>query len=175
MISFVTLLFAAGTTDIYNQSATYKYDIGYVKYNGTVTFTDSAANYHTKPIKIGNANLVDGMITTNITTGYTAASDIQVKFHFSNDLTNWFTQTLDAGMDLDAVQNKADTLGVYNGTDGLYFHGFNWMIIEFDGQTANPTSSVITWAVRLKPNITTTHNGAAVSSGAVASRANSVP
>lgn len=179
IFSFVTLClvaglfsiaYSAGTTDIYGQSVSYSNYFGGVQYTGTVTFADSAANYHTKPFFIGNANYYDGRITTDFTTGYAAASDVIVKYKFSNDRINW-VETADSDMDLDANEEQADTLGMDDGVNDLNFHNSIWMIIEFDGQTANVTNSVITWTVNLGLPEIVHNNGQPLPLGRVANKA----
>lgn len=164
-----------GTTSYYD------YGVGYVNYSGSVTFTvaDSNGSFHSKPILIGNANDADGYITTQITTanGYTAASACTVLYHFSNDLETWVTRAAvaDADMDLDAVTLRADTLGQFEGANDLYFHSYTWMILEFDGENANPGGSTLTWDIQLKPDIVAVNNGQAISLGAVATRFKTAP
>jgi len=163
--------------DHYNGTTTlYDYDVGHLTYRGTVTFTtaDSAGSFHTKPMFIGNANDADGFLITDVSTGYAAASDIIVKLKYSNDLTTWFEVT-DGEQDLDAVEERADTLGQEDGNNDLYFHSFNWLVLEFDGQTANVAASVLTWTVQLKPDVAVLTNGQPYKVGAVATRSNTNP
>ena len=148
VVSIVGVLYAAGTTNYHRETANFNNYLKGVSFTGTVTFADSAANYHTKPMFIGNCNYLDGRITTDFTTGYAAASDVIVKYKFSNDLINW-VETADGDMDLDANEEQADTLGIADGSNDLNFHNSTWMIIEFDGQTANVVNSIITWTVNL--------------------------
>lgn len=147
--------------DVYNwpvrtdTSKTYdNFDVGYgyIRYGGVVRWTDvgdSSYNIHTKPILIGNGNTNDGFITTNVVLNYGAASDFIVRYHFSNDLETWVTVS-DTDVDQDADQVDADTLGIVQGVNDLYFHSYKWMIVEFDGQTANIESQVVKWGVTLK-------------------------
>lgn len=94
-----------------------------------VTFpatTDSTDSQHTYPIFIGNINDNDGYVKVIAN----AASDYNVIFHFSNDLTTWQAITASS---IDAISNTAeyDTLG----SATLYgFHKYSWMVIEGDGQ-----------------------------------------
>lgn len=164
ILILLSLAMVSNAQDIYNfpvqtdTSFSYdNYDVGYtyVRYGGVFSWQDvgdSTYNIHTKPFLIGNANINDGFITTNVVKNYGAASDFIVRYHFSNDLETW-TVISDGDLDQDADQVDVDTLGVVSGVNDAYFHGSKWMVLEFDGQTANIENQVVTWGVTLKlPN-----------------------
>ena len=183
LISIFMLIFLTSADHFMTPTARYS-DIGFINYSGTVTgwLGDSVGAYHTKPFKIGNCNAVDAYIQTSITTGYDSDTDIDVTYHYSNNLTEWvqYSATADADMQLNANQYQVDTVGIHDGTNDNYFHSFTWMIIEFTGQDVNgnddAVDQVLKWNIQFIPDIVAvSSNGAALQMAAVASRANSNP
>jgi len=159
--------------DIYNQPVRFdttksydNWDVGflYLNYGGSFNwsdFGDSSLNIHTKPMLIGNANALDGFISVAVVSGYAAGTDFQVIPHYSNDLLTWTAQAAaDGDLDLDhAGQYITDTLGTYNGANDVKFHGYKWMSLEFDGQTANVESQIVQWTVGLRVQYPVQVNG----------------
>jgi hypothetical protein len=142
MLLVVTMLSAG---DVYDKAVSINsWDGGAVITFVSTAGTDSTGSQHSLPIYIGDCNDADAYITSKVAT----ASDVNVFYHVSNDLTNWITVTLG---DLDATSStaKRDTLGGED-SNADYFHIFPYLIIEHDFQAAATSDDIITTKIWLK-------------------------
>ncbi len=147
MVLLVSTLFAANT-DNYNRGtvvdlrsvatlSSYANAVAYYETADqvqiTVKFTitnDSSDQQHSKPFYIGDCNAVDGYVS-GITS---AASDVNVIYHFSYDNCNTWTTVTPATFD--ALSNSAvvDTVGIQATVNSITgFHTGTWMVVEIEG------------------------------------------
>lgn len=169
ILIFILASFAANT-DRYNLGSYRTIEGGgFVLYIVTIASTeltnfDSTDSYTTKALYIGEANYEDGYIQAISS----AAADVNVILHTSNDLNNWTAHTAQDGLDAVSTTLKSDTLGIISGTDDFAFHNNNWMVLELDGQTgADNEAASYTIIVRLKKQYQSFHNGQALNIGQV--------
>lgn len=99
----------------------------------TVKFTvtdDSSDQQHSKPFFIGDCNAVDGYVS-GVTS---AASDINVFYHFSYDNCNTWTTVTPTNFDALSSSAVVDTVGVEAGVNDITgFHTGTWMVVEVEG------------------------------------------
>ncbi len=126
---------------------------GFLEDDGGVTYTfkntlasDSTDTRHSRPFFIGGLNGVDAYCI-GITS---AASDINIIYHFSYD--NRRTWTIVTPATFDALSSTAvgDTIGMEAGVDDAAgFHSGIWLVVEMaSGSNATNLGEVITWTAR---------------------------
>ena len=150
----------AANTDNYNRGtvvdlnrvntlSAYANAVGYYEKGDQVQYTvkftvtdDSSDQQHSKPFFIGDCNAVDGYVS-GITS---AASNINVYYHFSYDNCNTWTTVTPANFDALSSTAVVDTVGVEAGTNDLTgFHTGTWLVVEVEGggTEANEDETVI--------------------------------
>jgi hypothetical protein len=142
LILWLGLLYSADThvevPTIVNQ-----YGDAYVSLSVTMG-SDSTGSRHSDAIFIGNVNANDAYVqaVTN------AAADINIIFHYSNDLANWQAITATG---LDALSNTAkyDTLGI---GDQAPYHKYRWLVVEADGQTGTNQTDIAYIRIDFEPD-----------------------
>jgi len=108
-----------------------------------VTWADSSDQYHSRPFYIGDVNVSDAYCRAIVS----AASDVNIFYHFSYDNCNTWVTITPANFDTLSNTSVADTIGIEVGVnDQIGFHSSVWMIVEFaDGGTALNDDEVCTW------------------------------
>ena len=129
-----------------------------ITYLFKATWADSTDQYHSRAMLIADCNDVDAYTTAIVS----AASDVNIVYHFSYDNRNTWTSTTPAGYD--ALSNTAvtDTIGIEEAIDDADgFHMGIWLVVEMaDGSTALNDDEVCTWIGTFqKDNVNTLSNG----------------
>lgn len=162
ILAFASLIYAANT-DVYNvgtkinlntepqttltnaANACASYEtatsITYI-FKSTVT-TDSSNQRHSLPFFIADCNDVDAYCRAIVS----AASDVNVYYHFSYDDRKTWYQVTPATLDATSNTAKGDTLGIEAGVnDAAGLHTGLWLIVEIDGGgTTCNLGEVVTW------------------------------
>jgi len=162
----MVMAIVANAGNIFNQTVTYDEGYSYVHYSFVFTFVDSSDAYHSKPVFIADCNGTDGYASAwQSTTG-----DANIIYHFSSDLTKWFTTT-PAGFDATSSTAKFDTIGVEAGTNDVKFHGSMWLVVEVvGGGTNNQDDNVFHYDLYLNKDTDESYNGNPVRTARVAAK-----
>ena len=160
ILAFVAIPAMAANTDVYNvgtvinlksdklssyaNACAYLDEGDYVVYVFKSTIvSDSSNQRHSKPFYIGKCNSVDAY-ARGITS---AASNINVIYHFSYDNRNTWTIVTPATFDALSSTAVGDTIGYEDGAqEAAGFHTGIWLVVEFDGGgTEVNIGEAVTW------------------------------
>ena len=133
---------ADGVGDATNATGYYETSTSII-YTFKATWVDSTDDLHSKPMFIADCNDVDAYCSAYVS----AASNVNIIYHFSYDNRNTWTTT--TPLDLDALSSSVvgDTLGVEETIDDADgFHTGVWLVVEFtDGGTTLNDGEVCIW------------------------------
>lgn len=149
LLMFQTLLFAG---DTYEQAVSRKVFASGVLYYGTVDMTaDSIGNFYTNAMFVGNCNTNNAHIWA-VCSNVSGTEDVNVFAQYSQLPDGTYIDAAQAsGKIIDALSTTTvtDTINVTVGVACTVYPTARWLSLKFDGQTANPLTTV-SWYVFLK-------------------------
>lgn len=141
-------LFAANTDRYYQGTVAIGETYSSLVYTWTVTLVqDSTDQLHSPAMLIADANDNYGLATCIVS----AASDVNVIWHYSSDGVTWYTAVTPAGLDASTNSAKQDTIGYQSGAADYSFAVGRWLIVEIDGgSNAANLGEIVTVQVALR-------------------------
>lgn len=156
MIAVILLaLTALYATTFYDQTVSMRETEYDVVYHGTIgPWAAATDTYYTQAMFIGDCNLNDAyaMAYTNAETG----DDINVDVEYSIDRETWKAMTVNSGHLFDDVHDgtlQTDTLNVNTGAADPLYSTAIWVRLKCIGQTGNPTTATLTWALHFTKKV----------------------